>query len=151
MTNRANRQLSAEVRRNKERRLDELEQQAAIIGVSTPPHVLTEIDDLRAELELVDVLQQQIDPKIREAAKGIDYSDLLLNFLASHARRLTSIEAWQTSRDEKIEKDEAERVQRRNQLDIKDRRIYLALGALILATCVNFVFGLVVMIILLSR
>jgi hypothetical protein len=34
----------------KKRRLEKLEEQAAIKGISTPPEVLTEIDDLRQEI-----------------------------------------------------------------------------------------------------
>jgi hypothetical protein len=35
---------------HKKRRLEKLEEQAAIKGISTPPEVLTEIDDLRREI-----------------------------------------------------------------------------------------------------
>jgi len=34
----------------KKRRLEKLEEQAAIKGISTPPEVLTEIEDLRREI-----------------------------------------------------------------------------------------------------
>ena len=35
----------------KKRRLEKLEHQAAVFGISTPPEVLTEIEDLRREIE----------------------------------------------------------------------------------------------------
>ena len=34
----------------KKRRLEKLEEQAAIKGISTPPEVMTEIEDLRREI-----------------------------------------------------------------------------------------------------
>jgi len=35
----------------KKRRLEKLEEQAAIKGISTPPEILTEIEDLRREIK----------------------------------------------------------------------------------------------------
>jgi hypothetical protein len=145
MTTRQTRLLTEEVRIAKQKRLDELERQAATLGTDTPPHINIEIEDLYAELELVSIIQRpSIDPKLRKVVEQTDQIDLLGSFIGKHAYRLTQIESWQTKRDEQLVEDDKARNHQRHKLD-------LVLGALIVATIVNGGFNLIVMIIMLTN
>lgn len=109
--------LTPAVREAKERRLAELEETAAIYGIDVPIHIKTEIEDLQAELELVDIIQRRVDPNVTEIVKRTDYGELLSKFIGDHARRLTSIELWQANRDLSLVEDGKDRDKRRTELD----------------------------------
>lgn len=58
----------ADLRQAKEQRLQALEMQQAQKGNDTPPHILTEIDQLRTDIDLMDVTP--VSPEIIEAVPG---------------------------------------------------------------------------------
>lgn len=145
MTHKPIKRLTEDVRIIKQRRLEHLEEQAAIYGINVPAEIANEIEDLQSELELVVMIQRpSIDPQLRAIVAKSDYADLLGKFIGDHARRLTSIETWQSKRDERIDADDRLRQSRQHKLD-------LILGALIFASVISSIFNIVVLIILLSR
>jgi hypothetical protein len=115
--------LSPEVRQRKEERLAHLEEQAAIYGIDVPPHIANEIEDLQAELELANIIARPVDNNLINAVKSTDYGELLAKFIGDHARRLTSIELWQSNRDLSLVEDGKERDKRRTELDRVLQRI----------------------------
>lgn len=142
-TQQQSRILTEEVRVAKQRRLDQLEIQAATYGLDVPPHISTEIADLQSELELVFVMSRPaLDPRLRRVLAETDNVELLGKFIGAHARRLTDIETWQSKRDEKLLDDDKSRNQQRHKLD-------LVMGALIVVAVINTGFNLVVMVVLL--
>jgi hypothetical protein len=58
------RQYLAKLRQSHLRRLRELENQAATFGVSTPPHITTEIEDIRAQIAQLDAQLGPVAPRI---------------------------------------------------------------------------------------
>lgn len=144
--------LTPEVRLAKERRLNELEEQAAILGtVNTPPHITTEIEDLQAELELVDIIQRQVDPNVTAIVKSTDYGELLSKFIGDHARRLTSIELWQSNRDDKIEADDEKREERQTYLDNRLSKIDVNIRTVTVICGFNALLIVIFLIILLVK
>jgi hypothetical protein len=87
------RQLSAKIRRIKIRRLEELEAQAAGYGLATPPEIANEIEDLQAELEIVDNLERgKLDPSMQELMSRYDTGDQIMAFFRTQAGRVRSLE-----------------------------------------------------------
>lgn len=146
------RQLSAKVRRIKQRRLEELEAQAAAYGPKTPPEISTEIDDLRIELEIVDSLERsKLDPPMQELLGRYDTGDQIIAFsrgLASKIRQLEqglyelvdSFEQWKAKREEQ-DSQRAQREQRERSIGSLIMGIMIAMLAIVL----------VLLIILLSK
>jgi cell division protein FtsB len=87
------RQLSAKIRRIKQRRLEELEAQAAAYGPATPPEITNEIEDLRNELAIVDNLERaKLDPPMQELLGRYDTSDQIIAFFRTQASRVRHLE-----------------------------------------------------------
>lgn len=74
-------------------RLEELEVQAAMHGNSAPPHILTERDALRTDLDLIGaVTDPPIGADLRRALRRYDQLDFNLNVTAGLVQRVTKIE-----------------------------------------------------------
>lgn len=76
------------------RRLEVLEEQAASLGGTAPPHIITERDTLRAELGFIDALTNPpIGAETRRAMKRFDQLDLVVNVVAGLVQRVSTMEA----------------------------------------------------------
>lgn len=81
------------IRAAKLRRLEELELRQATMGRATDPADTTEIEDLRAQLGILDSgSNAHIDYETRRAIRSVDQHDFNLNVLASLVQRLTRVE-----------------------------------------------------------
>lgn len=84
------------IRAAKLRRLEELEVQIAVHGeIDSPPHLLTQRDQLRTELGLLDPIgKPPIDAATRRTVRKYyqDDLDFLMDQLAKFGQRLTSLE-----------------------------------------------------------
>lgn len=75
------------------RRLEELEVQAATHGTTAPPHIITERDALRTDLDLIGaVTDPPIGADLRRALRRYDQLDFNLNVTAGLVQRVTKIE-----------------------------------------------------------
>jgi hypothetical protein len=123
-------QRAAELRAAKERRLHQLRLQAAELGLHTPPHVLTEIDQLEHDLAaLAAVAHPPVGEDVRRLLRRYDQLDLVTNTLAAAIGRLTRLE-------EAFDADRQLRSQRQTAVDRQMRALFaglLTLTALILA------------------
>lgn len=105
---------AAQLRDVKQKRLDILEIQAGEQGSTTPPHVLTEIDQLRIDLAQLSVADAPVASEdVRKLLRRYDAVDLLTQTLAGALARLTAVEQafadFRADRGKQIVKDEAER------------------------------------------
>ena len=145
MSTQRDQRLALEIVAAKQRRLEALEIQAANYGIDVPPHIATEIRTLQSEIALADIVNRPaLDPTIAHALRQNGNQDLLGKFIGDHARRLSAIESWQVKRDERLDEDDKRRQARQRQFD-------LILGALIVASIVNSVFNIIVIIKLLRK
>jgi len=170
MFNRQQRELTARVRSAKEQRLEELEVQAAKYGVGVPPHIATEIEDLRAELDVVSVLDRKpIDRALREVLAQTDYADLIGKFMADHSRRIRSLEdqltkleeylvesrnvvrQWFEAREAQLREDQKAQQEDRRTREERQHKLDLALGALAVGLAFTIGLSAVLLIIALNR
>jgi hypothetical protein len=94
------------VREAKERRLAILEERAAQRGIDAPAEVVSEISDLRAQLDIIAAATNPpIDEPIRRALRRYDQIDFNISVTAGLMGRVTKIE-------EAIKSDKAQRIVR---------------------------------------
>lgn len=146
------RQLSAKVRRIKLRRLGELEAQAASYGPATPPEITTEIEDLRAELEIVDNLERGgLDPPMQELLGRYDTSNQITAFFRAQAGRVRQLESSIADLADRFDRWTESRIaqdEQRTQREQRERGI----GGMIMGTMIGMLaIVLILLIILLSR
>lgn len=116
------RQLSAKVRRIKQRRLEELEAQAAQYGPATPPEITTEIDDLRIELETVNNLERgKLDESMQELLGRYDTSDQILAFSRGLAGKIRNLEDSLGDFVERFEQYTEKRIAQDEQKALRER------------------------------
>lgn len=128
------RQMTAKVRRIKMRRLEELEAQAATYGISAPPEITNEIDDLRDELEIVDNLERgKLDPPMQELLSRYDTGDQLIAFFRAQASKIRqleqsvydladSFEQWKEKRQQQSEEEAKQREKDAKELALQQQR-----------------------------
>jgi len=170
MYNRQQRELTARVRVAKEQRLEELEVQAAKYGLDVPPHIANEVDELRAELDVVSVIDRKpIDRALREVLAQTDYADLIGKFMADHARRIRSLEdqltkleeyliesrnvvrQWFDAREVQLRDDQKTQLEDRRVREERQHKLDLALGALAVGLAFAVGLSVVLLIIALSK
>lgn len=146
------RQLSAKVRRIKERRLEELEAQAAAYGPATPPEITNEIKDLRNELELVDSLERStLDPPLQELLGRYDTTDQILAFFRAQAGRVRQLEDAIGELGDEFHRWIGMRQQQAAQDAIDRARFSWILGVIMAITVLNAIGLLLLFIVGLTR
>lgn len=145
------RQLSAKVRRIKQRRLEELEAQAAQYGPATPPEITNEIEDLHAELEIVENLERaKLDPSMQELLERYDTSDQIIAFFRAQASRVRSLETSFIEFVDRFEQWKEKRIAQDEQRATREQRERSIGGLLTGIVLALLLIVLVLLIILLS-
>lgn len=103
MASSEDRQHAERLIKKKRGRLFRLEEQAATMGIDTPPHVQTEIDDLRADiatLEAIAAPEPGADPEVKALTKRSfgdgDWAMLFTQYVLINTRLTKVEEATQT-------------------------------------------------------
>lgn len=116
------------IRVAKTRRLEILEEQIAVKGeYNAEPEMLTERDDLKKALGLVDAVSNGgIDEETRKVLRRYDQADLNISVLSNLVMRVTALEEW-------IGFDRTTRGQRQRVLDYWLGALTVLLLALVIA------------------
>lgn len=102
---------AAQLREVKQRRLEALEIQAAELGNATPPHITTEMEQIKAGLIALTVAEvPEIQEDVKRVLRRYDQLDLVVQTLAGVVVRLTQ-------QEQRSERDGAERIRRQTVLN----------------------------------
>jgi hypothetical protein len=125
------------VRAIKRRRLELLEEQIARQGYEADPAQITEAEDLRGQLGLLDAAAgPTVDPDVRALLRRYDQQELTLNVVSSLVQRVTAMEQTLTAARED------ERQERQKRQGIQDARQYLVYRWLIAITILTTILML---------
>lgn len=130
MASSEDRQHAQRLIKKKKGRLYRLEEQAAQMGLDTPPHVTTEIDDLRADiatLEAIAAPEPGTDPEVRALTKRSfgdgDWAMLFSQYVLINTR-LTKVEEKTDTIAQVQQAASIERLQTKDDIhEIKERQV----------------------------